>query len=35
MEQIYESRQFMIFNLSELNNIDFSQFELREEEYTS
>jgi len=25
MEQIYESRQFMIFNVSELNNIDFSQ----------
>ena len=25
MEQIYESRQFMIFNVSELNNIDFTQ----------
>ena len=25
MEQIYESRQFMIFNVSELTNIDFSQ----------
>jgi hypothetical protein len=25
MEQIYESRQFMIFNVSELNIIDFTQ----------
>jgi hypothetical protein len=25
MEQIYESRQFMIFNVTELNNIDFTQ----------
>lgn len=25
MEQIYESRQFMIFNVSELNNVDFEQ----------
>jgi hypothetical protein len=25
MEQIYETRQFMIFNVSELNNIDFTQ----------
>jgi hypothetical protein len=25
MEQIYETRQFMIFNVSELNKIDFSE----------
>lgn len=25
MEQIYENREFMIFNVSELSNIDFTQ----------